>query len=105
MKTVSVIVQISVKKNFNNDKMNDIYRQAAIKYLAGFIDDARKNPGCLYLDLLQDDNNVDELCLVEQWESKAVLDEHISSPYFQTVSSFLAEYAGLIQIRHMTKIY
>ena len=105
MDAVRIIVHIRVKNKFNQNKMKKIYRQAAIDYLIGFVENAKKNSGCISIDLLQNEKDGDEFSLVELWESKSAFDEHISSTYFQKISQFLAEYADSMEIHRMQRIH
>ena len=66
------------------------YMKSAEKLVEG----TRKEPGNHFYTLYQDTENPQKLVVVEEWESKAALDLHVTLPHFvehvETVKDMLA---------------
>ena len=45
---------------------------------AGLVEPSRKEPGCLRYELWQDRSDPTHFAMVEEWESEAALDQHLS---------------------------
>ena len=50
--------------------------------LKGLVEPTRKEPGCVQYDLHVDNDKAGHFLFVENWTSKAHLQEHVRSPHF-----------------------
>ena len=51
------------------------------KALEGFIDPTRAEAGCVYYELMQNNDDPTDFTFVEEWESNEALDAHLESPH------------------------
>ena len=69
-------------------------KEAALKNeLLGLVAPSRKDAGCLNYDLHQSPENPANFMFYENWESKALLDQHLATPHLKT---FLAKAGDLL---------
>jgi len=57
---------------------------AVREVLLGFIEPTRKEVGCVFYELLQDNANPCRFIFVEEWTSDAALDAHLRTPHLTT---------------------
>lgn len=51
------------------------------KALEGFVDPTRAEAGCVYYELMQNNDDPTDFTFVEEWESDETLDAHLESPH------------------------
>jgi quinol monooxygenase YgiN len=49
--------------------------------LEAFIDPTRAEAGCIYYELMQNNDEPTDFTFVEEWESNETLDDHLESPH------------------------
>ena len=49
--------------------------------LEGFIEPTRAEAGCVYYELMQNNDDPTDFTFVEEWESDDTLDAHLESPH------------------------
>ena len=52
--------------------------------LEGFVDPTRVEAGCIYYELMQNNDDPTDFTFVEEWESNETLDAHLESPHIST---------------------
>jgi quinol monooxygenase YgiN len=68
--------------------------------LSGLVEPTCKEAGCICYELLQNQQDPTDFVFVEEWESDATLDAHLSSAHVQAALSQLPELiAGEADIR------
>ena len=61
--------------------------------LEGFIEPTRAEAGCVYYELMQNNDDPTDFTFVEEWESNETLDAHLESPH---ISAFKERAADLL---------
>jgi quinol monooxygenase YgiN len=51
--------------------------------LLDLVGPSRQEPGCIMYDVCRSQADPNELLVLEEWESQAVLDEHMATPHFK----------------------
>ena len=51
------------------------------KALEGFVDPTRAEAGCVYYELMQNNDDPTDFTFVEEWASDETLDAHLGSPH------------------------
>ncbi|MCT4618283.1 MAG: antibiotic biosynthesis monooxygenase [Marinisporobacter sp.] len=70
-----------VAKNFaKEDKLSEI-----IQLYKELVELTRKEEGCIKYELYQDKDDATILTMIEEWESKKALDEHLESEHFTRI--------------------
>ena len=49
--------------------------------LEGFVEPTRAETGCVYYELMQNNDDPTDFTFVEEWESDETLDAHLESPH------------------------
>ncbi len=63
--------------------------------LSGLVEPTRKEAGCISYELLQNRTEQTDFTFVEEWESDAAIDAHLSTKHIQDA---LAKLAGLVSV-------
>ena len=63
------------------------------KALEGFVDPTRAEEGCIYYELMQNNDDPTYFTFVEEWESNETLDAHLESPH---ISAFKERASDLL---------
>jgi quinol monooxygenase YgiN len=71
------MVKVAAKNFAQLDKFSEI-----IELYKELVDLTRKEKGCIKYELYQDENNPTILTMIEEWESRKALDEHLKSEHF-----------------------
>ena len=61
--------------------------------LTGLIEPTRKEPGCISYQLLQNRAEQTDFTFIEEWESDAAIDAHLTAKY---IGDALTQLAGLV---------
>ncbi|EGY33247.1 putative quinol monooxygenase [Aggregatibacter actinomycetemcomitans] len=80
---ITVIVQFSVKENKINDFLAKC--QELIKH-------TRQEAGCVSYELQKNTEQPNHYVFLEQWKSKADLENHFATPHFTSIIPVLVEY-------------
>lgn len=76
-----------VAKNFaKKDTIDEI-----IKLCKELVQETRKEEGCIKYEMYQDENEPTILTMVEEWESRESLDNHMKSEHFQRIVPMLGK--------------
>ena len=95
MKTVRVIVSF---------KLKDRDLDYATTYLSEFAKSSRSDPGCLSYEFLRDQEDKNQFCFVELWESEEAVLAHTSSAYFKEFAPFFATHFEQLNVKQMSSI-
>lgn len=77
-----------IAKNFINEGKSD----KVIPLIKELANETVKEDGCIKFEFYQDENNADILFMVEEWESKELLENHMFSEHFKRIVPKLSEY-------------
>lgn len=80
---LTVMAQFSVKA----DKINDFLTQCQ-----ELIKHTRQETGCVSYELQQNSEQANHYVFIEQWKSKADLEQHFATPHFTSIVPVLVEY-------------
>lgn len=75
---IRVVAKHFIKKN----KIDEI-----LKIYKALVDKSRNDEGCISYELFQDVNDESILTIIEQWENKKALDNHLSDSDFKVLIS------------------
>ncbi len=81
---ITVVAHIEVKPE---------HHEAVKAELIKLIEPTRKEAGCLQYELYQDSANKDLYIFVEQWESHALLQQHLQSEH---IAAYITATEGLV---------
>ncbi len=84
--TINVIAHIQAKEE---------HLDAVLAALLKLIEPTRKEAGCLKYELFQDNNNKNLFIFVEQWESHALLQQHLQSEH---IAAYIKATEGLVDL-------
>lgn len=75
-------------------------REAFIQQVkrTGVLEAIRAEDGCLKYDYYLSEKDPDELLLIEQWETKAHQQVHLTQPHMDTLRSFKGDYITQTQL-------
>ena len=73
---VKVVAGFSVKKEKIEEFLN---------LTSELVEATRKEDGCIVYEMYQDEKNPSALFMLEEWQSRQALDEHMSSVHFTTL--------------------
>lgn len=59
--------------------------------LEALIEPTRSEPGCIYYELMQNNDDPTDFTFVEEWESDEALDAHLASMHLQAFKARAAE--------------
>ena len=65
--------------------------QAFVAAAEKCVAETRKEPGCRFYTLYNDNENPQKFVIVEEWDSKAALDEHMTLPHFITLGEAIKD--------------
>ncbi|MGD0580689.1 MAG: putative quinol monooxygenase [Bryobacteraceae bacterium] len=78
---------------------------AVREVLLGFIEPTRKEAGCIFYELLQDNTDPCQFTFVEEWTSDEALDIHLRTPHLTAgVSRLSTLIAEPLDVRRCTLI-
>jgi Uncharacterized conserved protein len=80
------MVKLVVKNLVEEDKFEEYTK--LFKELA---EETRKEDGCIKYELYQDEKDSTILTMIEEWESKEVLDKHMNSEHFTRIVPMLGK--------------
>ena len=63
-------------------EVKDGKKQEFLKAVGKCVTETRKEPGCIFYTLYADAENPLKYAIIEEWESKAALDNHMTLPHF-----------------------
>ncbi len=73
--------------------------------VTGVVDPTRKEAGCIRYEVLQNQDDPTDFTVVEEWESRELLDAHLNSPHLTEAGAKLNGIAaGAPDIRFYTLI-
>ncbi len=96
MKTLKIIANIVVKKEFN-----DTVYSAMTK----LVDCTRTESGCIYYALHRDTKNPFKYIMLETWESQSAIDSHNASEHFKEFSQFAKDKLECIEVSIVEEMY
>ena len=59
--------------------------------LEGFVEPTRAETGCVYYELMQNNDDPTDFTFVEEWESDETLDAHLESPHITALKERAGE--------------
>jgi len=75
------------------------------KALEGFVDPTRAEAGCIYYELMQNNDDPTDFTFVEEWESNETLDAHLGSAHISAFKERAGDLlAGDPDVRRYTLI-
>lgn len=82
------MIKIVAKNYVKKDKINDF-----ISMVTKLVQETnQKDEGCIHYELFQDINNPSILTIIEEWESKEALAQHMNAKHFQEIVPTLAAF-------------
>ncbi|MGQ7867899.1 putative quinol monooxygenase [Sunxiuqinia sp. sy24] len=94
MSTIKVVARFAVK-----DTQFDPFLNLAKELVQGTL----KEEGCINYELVQDRQSPEVLMMVEEWESKSLLDKHMASEHFTRIVPQLVGLAAAEPVIHVCK--
>lgn len=79
-------MKLVVKKLIKEGKVEEV-----IKLYKELVDLSRKEEGCIAYELYQDEKDSRVLAVIEEWQSKDVLDKHTNSHHFTRLVPMISE--------------
>lgn len=77
-----------VARNFaKKDKLNEI-----MKHYKELVELTRKEKGCIKYELYEDEKNPTVLTMIEEWEDRQALENHLKSEHFTRIVPTLGKY-------------
>jgi len=70
--------------------------------VTGLVDPTRKEAGCISYDVLQNQDDPTDFTVVEEWESRELLDAHLNSPHLKEAG---AQLNGIVAIAPDIRFY
>ncbi len=65
--------------------------EAVKSILTEVVEPSRKEPGCIYYQLMQNQEKPTEFTIVEEWESSEAMDAHFASAHYKKVHDSMQE--------------
>ncbi|WML37445.1 putative quinol monooxygenase [Clostridium sp. OS1-26] len=82
------MIKVVAKKLVNEGKVEEV-----IKLYEELVRETRKEEGCIKYELYQDEKDPRVLAVIEEWESKDVLERHMNSEHFTRIVPMIGELA------------
>ncbi len=83
---VPMSLRVIARATIKADKVDE-----AKAVFCAIVDPTRNEAGCIQYDLLQSQSNPREFAIVEEWESKELLDQHLQSTHVGEMLSKLPD--------------
>ena len=78
------MINVVAKHYVKEDKVAEFIKKAK-----KLVEETLKEEGCIKYGLFQDENNPAILTMIEKWESKEALDNHMKTEHFLSIVSVL----------------
>jgi len=72
--TLRVVARVKARPN----KVNEL-----LSVLSSLVEPTRKEPGCLSYELLQNNEDLADFTLIEEWQSNTALESHFGTKHFK----------------------
>lgn len=92
------MVKVVAKSFVQEDKLNEV-----IELYKELVELTRKEKGCINYELCQDEKDPTILTMIEEWESREALDEHMKSEHFTRIVPKLGEFRSKESIMNIYK--
>lgn len=83
------MIKVVAKKIVNEGKVEEV-----IKLYEELVQATRKEEGCIKYELYQDEKDSRILAVIEEWESKYVLDKHMKTEHFTRIVPMIGEFTS-----------
>ncbi len=80
------MVKVVAKKHVNEGKVEEV-----VKLYEELVKASRREEGCIKYELYQDEQDSSILAVIEEWDSKNVLEKHMNSEHFTRIVPMIAE--------------
>ena len=81
------MVKVVAKGFFYKDKVDE-----ALKLYEELVSKTQKEVGCISYNLFRDVNDNSILTMIEEWESKEALDDHMKTEHFTRIVPIVGEF-------------
>lgn len=82
------MVKVIVKSFLPEDRSNELLELAK-----ELVEITVKQEGCIKYEMYRDENNPEVLIMIEEWETKEALANHMSSDYYKRIVAQSAKYS------------
>lgn len=83
------MIKIVAKNYVKEDKIDDF-----ISLVTKLVEETNQNDeGCIHYELFQDIKNPSILTIIEEWENKEALAQHMAAKHFQEIVPMLADFS------------
>ncbi|WP_430971715.1 putative quinol monooxygenase [Sunxiuqinia rutila] len=94
MSTIKVVARFAV-----NETQFDPFLNLAKE----LVQETLKEAGCIRYELVQDRQNPEVLMMLEEWESKSLLNQHMASEHFTRIVPQLVDLSAAEPVIHVCK--
>lgn len=81
------MVKVVAKSLISEGKVEEV-----IKLYQELVQETRKEDGCIKYELYQDGKDTKTLAVIEEWESKEALDNHMKTEHFTRIVPMIGEF-------------
>jgi quinol monooxygenase YgiN len=94
------MIKVVAKNKVNADKLETI-----LSLYEELVQATRKEEGCIVYELFQDVEDSSVLTMIEEWEDKASLDQHMKTEHFVRIVPMVGKFVEESSLNIYNKVY